>query len=129
MANGGGSYFSFHSPLLNPPLPIRRVLGDVLRDLALPAIAVIEKLGFVVIQFLAGFDRELHVGALHDGVDRAGLLAKAAINAFHHVDVIAGRAARAVVPARASLDGDGLGGADRLAKLARDAAFFAIGIA
>ena len=33
---------------------------------------------------------ELKVGTLDDGVDRAGLLTKAAIDAFGHVNVVAG---------------------------------------
>src|SRR5262245_54793612 len=109
--------------------PVRRVERDVLGDLALPAIAVREQAFLVVVELLARLGRELEIRPLHDGVDRAGLLAQPAIDAFHHVDVVAGRAARAVVAARARLDGDRLGRADRLAQLAGDAAFFAVGVA
>src|SRR5262249_52963485 len=66
---------------------------------------------------------------LDDGVDRARLLAETAVDALHHVDVVACGAARAVVPARSRLDGDGLRRADRLAELAGDAAFLAVRIA
>src|SRR5262249_17887187 len=72
---------------------------------------------------------ELEVRPLDDGVDRAGLLAQAAINALDHVDVVAGGAPGAVVAARAGLDGDRLRRADRLAQLAGDAALLAVGIA
>src|SRR5437764_5347460 len=109
--------------------PVRRVEGDVAGELALPAVAVVEELLLVVEELLAGLDRELVVRALDDGVDRAGLLAVAAIDALHHVDIVARRAARAVVAARARLDGDGLGRADRLAELAGDAAFLAVRVA
>ena len=54
--------------------------------------------------------------------------AQPAIDAFDHVDVVAGGAAAAVL-ARLGLDGDRLRRADRLAQFARDAALLAIGIA
>ena len=54
-----------------------------------------------------------------------------AIDAFHRhlLDVVAHGAAGAVVAAWPGFDGDGLGRANGLAKLAGDAAFLAIGIA
>src|SRR6185369_3014634 len=61
--------------------------------------------------------------------DRARLLAQTAIDALHHVDVVARGAAGAVVAARARLDGDRLRRADGLAQLAGDAALFAVRIA
>src|SRR5712671_3226174 len=109
--------------------PVRRVEGEVLGDLAFPAVAVRDQALLVVIELFARLGRELEIRAFHDGVDRAGLLAHAAIDAFHHVDVVAGGAARAVVAARTGLDGDGLGRADRLAQLAGDAALLAVRIA
>ena len=57
------------------------------------------------------------------------LLAKSAIDAFHHVDVIARGAPRAVIAARTGLDGDRLGRTDGLAQFAGDAALFPVGIA
>src|SRR4030095_8117313 len=78
----------------------------------------------VVEQFLPRFGRELQVRPLDDGVDRAGLRTEPAIDALHHVDVVAGGAARSVL-ARLGLDGDRLRRADRLAELAGDAALFA----
>src|SRR5918995_409527 len=99
-------------------LTIRRVHRDVLRDLALPAVAVVQELLLVVEQLFARLDRELVVRTLHDGVHRAGLLAIATVDALHHVDVVAGGAARAVVAPRPRLDCDGLRRADSLAKLA-----------
>src|SRR5258707_2171110 len=111
------------------PLPIGRVERDVLRELAFPAVAVGKQTILVVVEFLARLGRELEVRPFDDGIDRAGLLAHAAIDAFHHVDVVARGAPRAVVAARARLDGDRLGRADRLAQLAGDAALLAVGIA
>jgi len=70
----------------------------------------------------------LDVLALDDGVDRAGLLAEAAVDALGHVDVVAGRPAGAV-GAHLRLDRDGLGGADGLAQLARDAPLLTRGVA
>src|SRR5437868_12366169 len=69
----------------------------------------------------------VHVG-LDDGVHRAALLAEAAVDALHEVDVVARGAARAIV-ALLALDGDRERGADGLAQLAGDAALLAVGIA
>src|SRR5712691_13037884 len=110
-------------------LPVRRVERDILGDLALPAVAVCEQALLVEIELLARLGRELEVRSFDDGVDRAGLLAKPAIDAFDHIDVVARGAARAVIASRPGLDGDGLGGANRLAQLAGDAALLAVGIA
>src|SRR4051794_35776943 len=109
--------------------PVRRVLFDRAGKLTLPAVAVGEQLGLVIIEFLACLGREFEVRAFHDGVDRTGFLAEAAVDAFHHVDVVANGPARAVVTARAGLDSDRLCRADRLAQFAGDATLFAIGIA
>src|SRR5262245_19706101 len=109
--------------------PILRIELDLLGDFALPAVAVGEQALLVVVKLLARLGGELEVGAFDDGVDRAGFLAQPAIDAFDHVDVVARGPPRAVVAARAGLDGDGLGGTDRLAQLAGDAALLAVGIA
>src|SRR6266436_5515453 len=109
--------------------PVRRVECEVLRDLALPAIAVGEQTLLVVVEFLARLSGEFEIRAFHDGVDRAGLLAQAAIDAFHHVDVVAGGSPGAVVAARSGLDRDGQGRANGLAQFAGDAALLAIRIA
>src|SRR6185503_821379 len=111
------------------PSPIRRVERQALGDLALPAVAIGEQPILVVVKLLARLGSELEIRSLNDGVDWTGLLAEAAINTFYHVDVVARGAARAVVAARLGLDGDGLRRADRLAELAGDAAFLAVGIA
>src|ERR1700722_3688520 len=95
--------------------PVRRIEFDRFRNLTLPAIAIGEQFGLVIIEFLAGLGREFEIRALDNGIDRAGLLAQAAIDALHHVDVIAHGAAGTVVAPRAGLDGDGLRRADRLA--------------
>src|ERR1700733_14954130 len=83
----------------------------------------------VVVKLLARFGGVFEVRTLDDGVDRAGLLAQPAIDAFDHINVVAGGTAGAVVPARAGLDGDGLRRTDRLAELAGNAALLAVGIA
>src|SRR4051812_41957596 len=67
-------------------LSVGRVEFQVLRDLALPAVAVIQQPLLVVVELLAGLDGELQVRPLDDGVDRAGLLAQAAVDALDHVD-------------------------------------------
>src|SRR5690606_21939703 len=73
--------------------------------------------------------REFEVRPLDDRLDRTGLLAEAAIDALHHVDVVAYRAPRSVIAPRPRLDGDRLRRADSLAQLAGNAALLAIGIA
>src|SRR5262245_28289302 len=109
-------------------LPVRRVERDVLGDLALPAVPIREQALLVVVELLARLGRELEIRSLDDRIDRARFLAEPAIDALHHVDVITGGAARAVVAARAGLDGDRLRRADRLAEFAGDAALLAVRI-
>src|SRR6185312_6787375 len=99
---------------------IRRVERDVLGDVVLPTIAVGQKSLLVVVKLLARFGGVFEVRTLDDGVDRTGLLAQPAIDAFDHIDVVARGAAGAVVPARTRLDGDGLRRTNRLAQLAGD---------
>src|SRR5579863_9664411 len=108
--------------------PVRRVEFDRFRKFALPAVAIGEQFRLVIVEFLARLGREFEVRSLDDGIDGTGLLAQPAVDAFHHVDVVAHGAAGAVVAARAGLDGDGLRRADRLAQLAGDAALLAVGI-
>src|SRR5688500_9244933 len=79
------------------PLSIRGIGGKVGGQSALPAVAILEQLGLVVDQLLAGLGREIHVRPLDDRIDRAGLLTEAAIDALGHVDVVAGGAAAAVL--------------------------------
>src|SRR4249919_4043153 len=110
------------------PSPVRRVERDVLGDLALPAVAVREQPLFVVIELLARFGGEFEIRPFDDSVDRTGFLAKPAIDALHHVDVVAGGAARSVIAPRTSFDGDRLRRANRFAKLAGNAALFTIRI-
>src|SRR4029078_6888375 len=111
------------------PSPIRRIERAVLGDLALPAVAVGKQALLVEVELLARLGGELKVRAFDDGVHRAGLLAKAAVDAFDHVDVVARGAAGARGAARSGLYRDGLRRADRLAEFTGDAAFLAVGIA
>src|SRR6478736_4533138 len=64
---------------------------------------------------------------LDDGIDRAGFLAEAAVDALEEVDVVTRRATRAVV-GDVRLDGDGERWTHGLAQLAGDAALFAVRI-
>ena len=50
-------------------------------DRGLPAVAIVEELLLIVQQLLVRLGRVLKVGALDDGVDRARLLAEAAVDA------------------------------------------------
>ena len=58
-----------------------------------------EKFRLVIIEFLAGLGREFEIRPLDDDIDRTSLLAQTAIDAFHHVDVVAHGAAGAIVAA------------------------------
>src|SRR5712671_6400267 len=108
--------------------PVRRVEFDRFRNLALPAVAIGEKFRLVIIKFLTRLGREFEIRSLDDGIDRTGLLAQPAIDALHHVDVVAHGAAGAVVAARTGLDGDRLRRTNRLAQLAGDAALLTVRI-
>ena len=101
-----------------------RVAGDF----RLPAITVRQEFVLVVIELLTGFRGELEIRSLDDGIHGAGFLTEAAIDAFRHVDIVARRAAAAVI-ARLGLDGDGLRRAHGLAQLAGNAALLAVRIA
>src|SRR5262249_61823366 len=103
-------------------LPIWSVESDVLADPPLPTIAVGKQALLVKQQLFPSLGGKLEVRTLDNGIDRTSLLAKSAIDAFDHVDVVPGRAAGAIVAARPCLDGDPLSGADRLAQFSGDAA-------
>ena len=102
---------------------------DILSNRTLPTVAVREQTFLIVVEFLGCLGRELEVRSQDDGVDGAGLLTEAAVDAFHHVDAEAGGPPGAVVAPRPRLDGDGLCRADRFAQLAGDAALLPVGIA
>src|SRR5262249_61958461 len=95
----------------------------------LPTIAVFQKPFFVEIEFLSRLCSEFRIRPFDDRTDRPRLLAESAIDAFHHVDVVARCATRAVVTSRPGFNGDGLGRTNRLAELAGDTALLAVRIA
>ena len=115
-----------HGPL-SSYLAVPRLGLDVLRNLDLPLVPIVEQLLLVVQKLLARFRRELRVWPLHDRVDRARLLAEAAVNALRHIDIVPRRAARAVL-ALLSLDRDRLSRAHGLAELASNAALLTRGV-
>src|SRR6516164_493945 len=110
-------------------LSIRRVHGDVARQLPLPAIAVRQQSLLVVVKLFARLGSEFEVRSFDDRVDRTGFLAHAAVDALDHVDVVACRAARAVIAPWSRFDRDRLGRANRFAQLAGDASLLAVRIA
>src|SRR5262245_65621741 len=93
--------------LQSSPLPVRSVERDVFRDLAFPAVTVREQTLLVVIELFARLGREFEIRTFDDGIDRTSFLTEPAIDALHHVDVVTGRAAGAVVTAGSGLDGYG----------------------
>ncbi len=70
----------------------------------------------------------LGVGTFHNRIHRAALLTKSTIDALCHINIVP-RCAAGPVLALLGFDGDGLRGADGLAQLASDAAFFTGGVA
>src|ERR1700676_5647908 len=83
--------------------PVRRVELDRFRKLPLPAVAIGEKFLLVIIEFLARLGGKFEIRPLDDGIDRTGLLAQAAIDALHHIDVVSHGATGGVVAARPRL--------------------------
>jgi hypothetical protein len=61
---------------------------SIFRDLAFTPVAVCEQAFLVVVQLLARLRRELEVRSLDDGIDRAGLLAKATVDGLFVVVVV-----------------------------------------
>ena len=96
-------------------------------QLGLPLVAILDELLLVVEKLLVKEGRVFEVGALDDGVDRAGLLAEATEDALGHVDVVLGRTARAI-RSRLTLNLDGEGRTGSFAKLASDASLLTRGI-
>src|SRR5919197_5158524 len=86
--------------------PVICIEEDLFRDFALPPVPIREKALLIVEELLTGLGRELEVRSLHDGIDRTGLLAQAAVDALHHVDVVTGCAPSSVVSTRSRLDRD-----------------------
>lgn len=64
---------------------------------------------------------------LDDSVNRARLLAESTVDTLGHVDIVSS-GPPAAIGAHLRLNGDGLGGTDGLAQLARDAPLFARGV-
>src|SRR5512142_854597 len=102
-------------------LPVWRVEFEILGNLAFPTIAVRQQALLVVVELFARLGGKFEIGAFHDRVHRTRFLAQAAVDALHHVDVVA-RRATAAVGARLGLDRDRLRRTNRLAELAGDAA-------
>src|SRR4051794_12140901 len=106
-------------PRLSPGLrfylsSIGRLEGQRLGNLGFPAVAIGEQFVLVVEELFAGLGGEFEVRPLDDRIHRACLLAIAAIDAFGHIDVVAGGTPAAIV-ARLGLDRDRQSRADRLA--------------
>ena len=72
---------------------------DVGGDLGLPLVAVVQQLLLVVEKLLVGLRRELKVRTLDDGIDRAGLLTKAAVDAPESRENILKKRARPIIEA------------------------------
>merc|ERR1719352_1730880 len=77
--------------------------------------------------YLVVLSGELKVGSLHDGVDRARLLAETAVDALGHVNVVSRGSPGPVAPLL-SLNCDCLGGTDGLTELAGNAPLLPAGV-
>mmetsp|Transcript_22154 Transcript_22154/g.71583 ORF Transcript_22154/g.71583 Transcript_22154/m.71583 type:complete len:253 (-) Transcript_22154:149-907(-) len=110
-------------------LPTKKLAIDVLgrevrSDGRLPLIAILEKFLFVVKELLMSLCRILEIWPLYDSVDRACLLAEAAVDALGHVNVVTSRTTGAI-RAHLRLNGDRLSRTNGFAQLARNAALVA----
>src|SRR5258706_15084380 len=109
-------------------LPIAGVGRPVAGNLLLVAIAHRHQHRLGVVQVTALLPVVLEHARLDDGVDRAGLLAEAAEDALHQVDVVARGAASSILSLfRLNMNSER--GTNRLAQLARDAALLAVRVA
>src|SRR5690349_17969974 len=106
---------------------VPRVLLAVLGDLRLVPVPDRQQHLLGVVEIAALLAVVLEDARLDDRVDGAALLAEPAEDAFGEVDVVARRAARAVV-ALLRLDGDRQRRAYGLAQLAGDASLLAVGV-
>src|SRR5689334_17529290 len=107
---------------------VSRVLRAGGSDVLLEAVTDGQQLALGHHVLAAMFEVVLVHVRLDDGIDRAALFAEAAEDALEQVDVVTRGAALAVFRARGRVDGDRQGRAHRLAQLARDAAFFTVGV-
>ena len=76
-------------------LAVGRIEFNIFCQNSLPPVTVCQKFLLIVKQFLRRLGREFEIRSLDDGIDRTGLLAQPAIDALHHVDVVAHGAAGA----------------------------------
>src|SRR5499427_8544981 len=106
-----------------------RGVGSLVRgDHGLVALADREQLVLAHDVLTALFHVVLVNAREHDGIDRAGFLAEAAVDALEEIDVVACGAPRAI-GRYVRIDGDAHRRAHRLAQLAGDAALLAVRIA
>merc|ERR1719180_325117 len=101
-------------------LSIKVICFNIGRNLCLPLVPIVQ-------QLLLGLSGELKVGSLHDGIDRARLLAEATVDALGHVNVVSRGSPRTVAPLL-SLNCDCLSGTDGLTELAGNVPLFPAGV-
>lgn len=70
---------------------------DIRSNFALPLVPVIQQFFFIVKQLFMSFGGELEIRTLDDGIDGTRFLAKPAVDAFCHIDVVSRRPARTVL--------------------------------
>lgn len=98
-------------------------MHQVLDNLAFPLVAVRKELFLIVQKFFVRLSGKFKVGTFHDGIYRAGFLAKAAVNAFGHINVVTGSTTGTVFTFF-HINRNRLRGARRFAELARNASLF-----
>jgi hypothetical protein len=96
---------------------------EILCNLHFPLITIAKKLLLIIQEFFMRFSRKFVIGSLHNGIDRTGFLTESTIDAFGHVNIIPRGPTRPIL-SFFGINGNGLGGTYRLAKLAGDATFF-----
>lgn len=109
-------------------LSVGRIGVETVLDFLLPFITICQQFLLIVKQFLSGFRGVLDIGGLDNGIDRAGLLAVAAVDALGHINIVLGGTSRTINPLF-SLNGDGHSRANGFTQLTGNAALLTTGVA
>lgn len=77
-------------------LTVQVIRVNIACNFRLPLVAVVQQLFLIIQQFFVSLRGKFEIGALHNSVNRTGLLTEPAINAFCHVNIVSGGSARTV---------------------------------
>ena len=98
--------------------------SEILGDGDFPFVPIAQQLFLVVEKLLVRLGSKFVIRTFYDSVYRACFLAKTAINAFGHIDIVAGRFPAPIFPL-ICFNSNGLRRANSFAQFAGNATFFA----